>query len=49
LNTLAAAYFADGQLDKAVETEEKALARDPDNDSYKKAMQKYLAAGHSSR
>jgi TPR repeat protein len=49
LNTLAAAYFADGQLDKAVETEEKALAHDPDNDSYKKAMQKYLAAGHSSR
>ena len=46
LDTLAAAYFADGQTDKAVETEEKALARDPENDSYKKAMQKYLAATH---
>jgi TPR repeat protein len=49
LDTLAAAYFADGQIDKAVETEEKALARDPENDSYKKAMQKYLAAAHGSK
>jgi TPR repeat protein len=49
LDTLAAAYFADGQTDKAVETEEKALAHDPENDSYKKAMQKYLAATHGSR
>ena len=49
LDTLAAAYFSDGQTDKAVETEEKALARDPENDSYKKAMQKYLAATHASR
>jgi hypothetical protein len=46
LDTLAAAYFADGQTDKAVETEEKALARDPDNDTFKKAMQKYLGASH---
>jgi TPR repeat protein len=46
LDTLAAAYFADGQIDKAVETEEKALARDPENDSYKKSMQKYLGATH---
>ena len=38
-----------GQNDKAVETEEKALARDPENDTYKKAMQKYLAATHASR
>src|SRR5580692_6832063 len=29
LDTLAAAYFANGQTDLAVETEEKALARDP--------------------
>lgn len=49
LDTLAAAYFAGGQADKAVETEEKALARDPENDSYKKAMQKYLAASHVAR
>ncbi len=46
LDTLAAAYFADGQTDKAVETEQKALARSPDNDDYKKAMEKYLAAAH---
>lgn len=49
LDTLAAAYFADGQVDKAVEAEQKALARDPENDSYKQAMQKYLAAAHDSR
>jgi hypothetical protein len=49
LDTLAAAYFADGQTDKAMETEEKALARDPENDVYKKAMQKYLAATHGTR
>ncbi len=46
LDTLAAAYFADGQTDKAVETEKKALDRAPDNDVYKKAMEKYLAAAH---
>jgi TPR repeat protein len=49
LNTLAAAYFADGQTDKAVEAEQKALARNPENDSYKKAMAKYLAAAHGSQ
>jgi TPR repeat protein len=49
LDTLAAAYFANGQIDKAVETEEKALARDPENDSYKKAMQKYLSATHGGK
>jgi tetratricopeptide (TPR) repeat protein len=49
LDTLAAAYFVDGQTDKAVETEEKALARDPENDSYKKAMQKYLAAARGNK
>jgi TPR repeat protein len=49
LDTLAAAYFADGQTDKAVETEEKALARDPENESYKKAYAKYQASAHASR
>jgi TPR repeat protein len=48
LDTLAAAYFADGQTDKAVETEQKALARNPESESYKKAMEKYLAAEHGS-
>ena len=46
LDTLAAAYFAGGQTDKAVETEEKALAKDPENEDYKKAMGKYSAATH---
>jgi|SRR5665213_2359961 len=49
LDTLAAAYFADGQFDKAVETEEKALARAPDNDAYQKTMQKYLSAAHGTK
>jgi TPR repeat protein len=47
LDTLAAAYFADGQTDKAVETEQRALARNPDNEDYKSALQKYLAAAHA--
>jgi TPR repeat protein len=49
LDTLAAAYFADGQTDKAIETEQRALARNPDNEDYKNALQKYLAAAHGSR
>jgi tetratricopeptide (TPR) repeat protein len=49
LDTLAAAYFADGQTDKAVETEQKVLARSPENQTYQKALQKYLAATHGSR
>ena len=44
LNTLAAAYFADGQTDLAMETEQRALARDPENETYKLALEKYLAA-----
>lgn len=49
LDTLAAAYFANGQTDMAIETEEKALAKDPENDLYKKAMARYLGAMHSNR
>jgi len=49
LDTLAAAYFANGQTDVAIETEEKALAKDPENDSYKKALGKYLGAAHGNR
>ena len=48
LDTLAAAYFADGQFDKAVEAEQKALARSPENDSYQKSLEKYLSAAHGS-
>jgi TPR repeat protein len=49
LDTLAAAYFADGQTGKAIETEQKALARNPESDSYKKSLEKYLAASHGNR
>jgi hypothetical protein len=49
LDTLAAAYFADGQTDKAVETEQKALDRDPENETYKKAMQKYSSPSHGAK
>ena len=49
LDTLAAAYFANGQTDMAIDTEQKALAKDPENDSYKKALQRYLGAAHGSR
>ena len=49
LDTLAAAYFEAGQNDRAIETEQKALARDPENDSYQKALQRYLAAAHGGR
>ena len=44
LDTLAAAYFASGQTDKAIEAEQKALAMNPGNDSYKESLQKYLGA-----
>jgi hypothetical protein len=46
---LAEAYFADGQNDKAVEMEQKALARAPENEAYQKALQKYLRAAHGSQ
>jgi TPR repeat protein len=44
LDTLAAAYFAAGQTDKAIEAEQKALAMSPENVSYKESLQKYLTA-----
>jgi TPR repeat protein len=44
LDSLAAAYFAAGQNDKAVETEQKAMARDPQNEDYQRALQTYLGA-----
>ncbi len=49
LDTLAAAYFEAGQTEKAVEVEQKALALDPGNDSYKEALQKYLAPANGKR
>jgi TPR repeat protein len=47
LDTLAAAYFANGQTDKAIEAEQKALAMSPLNEAYKEALQKYLYANGS--
>jgi len=49
LDALAAAYFANGQNDKAVEAEQKALAREPQNEEYQKALQTYLGAAHGDR
>ena len=43
LDTLAETYYEAGQHEKAVETEKKALALNPDKASYKEALQKYLA------
>jgi TPR repeat protein len=44
LDTLATAYFADGQHDKAADAERQALKLKPDNPSYKKALEKYEGA-----
>jgi TPR repeat protein len=49
LDTLAAAYFEDGRIDEAIKAEEKALARDPENESYKKSYEEYQAAAHANR
>src|SRR5579863_3132465 len=44
LDTLAAKYYGAGQAEKAAEAEKKALLLDPDEASYKEALQKYLAS-----
>jgi uncharacterized protein len=44
LDTLGTAYFEAGQLEKAAETERRALTLRPDDPSYKKALEKYEAA-----
>jgi TPR repeat protein len=44
LDTLAAAYFSNGETDKAIEVEQKALTMSPGNEAYKEALQKYLYA-----
>ena len=44
LDTLAKAYYDTNQYRQAVDTERKALALDAANDSYQKALDKYLAA-----
>ncbi len=44
LDTLATVYFEAEQLDKAAETERRALILKPENPSHKKALEKYEAA-----
>ena len=44
LDTLAVAYYEAGRYEDAVAAEEKALALDPGNGSYQKALGKYRAA-----
>jgi TPR repeat protein len=44
LDTLAAAYFAAGQLGQAVETEQRAVTLEPNDPSYKTALGKFQAA-----
>jgi TPR repeat protein len=44
VDTLATAYYEAGQYEKAVDAERRALALSPDNPSYRKALEKYLAA-----
>ena len=49
VDTLAEAYYVNGQFQKAVETEKKALAISPESDSMKKAMQKYELAAKTGK
>lgn len=44
LDTLATAYYEAGQPDKAAEAERRALTLNPDNPSYKKALERYEAS-----
>jgi len=46
LDTLGTAYFQAGQQIKAAEAERRALKLQPDNPSYKKALEKYDPAVH---
>jgi tetratricopeptide (TPR) repeat protein len=49
VDTLAEAYFVNGDNDKAIETEERALALIPDNASFKENLAKYQQAGLSKK
>jgi TPR repeat protein len=44
LDTLATAFYEAGQPDKAAEAERRALVLKPDDPTYKRALEKYLAA-----
>jgi superkiller protein 3 len=43
-DTLAEAYFVNGRYAEAVQTEKQALALDPDNDDFKKSLQRFQKA-----
>lgn len=44
LDTLAATYYEGGHYEKAVDTEKKAVALNPEKAAYREALQKYLTA-----
>jgi len=44
LDTLAEAYFVNGQVDEAFQAEEKAAALDPSNSNYKQRLEKFRGA-----
>lgn len=44
LDTLAEAYYVNGEFDQAIQTEEKALAIEPGNSDYKARLEKYRKA-----
>src|SRR5262249_62335417 len=44
LDTLARVYFMLGNVDKAIELQEKAISFAPDRENYKKALDEYKAA-----
>ena len=49
LDTLAEAYFVNGDFDKAIETERKALELDPDSAMLKESLARYLRAQNAKR
>jgi len=49
LDTLAEAYFVNGNFDKAIETERKALELSPDEASLKEGLARYLRAKNANR
>ena len=49
LDTLAEAYFVNGDFDKAIETERKALELSPDTALLKESLARYLRAKNAKR
>jgi tetratricopeptide (TPR) repeat protein len=49
LDTLAEAYYANGQFDDAIETESKVASAEPQNSNYRERLQKYRRAKEDSK